>query len=235
MLILERAATGAGFAQPWWYYLVTPLWQLLPWTGVLLLAAGPSYERVRRQSNSPDRFLWCWAILPIALLSLSRGKHHHYIIAALCGLSPLLALGVLRCGKRVAVVAIAATILTSFYVHARVLPARDPSGEDRAFLQSVRSLVPAGVPLAATGGPEIARHIFYVAPPLIAVWNTADLPARIGDASVFYVVARQSAEGQLRDLGDVVSVAQSSRTRREKSAADRYTLFRIEKIAPGSH
>jgi 4-amino-4-deoxy-L-arabinose transferase-like glycosyltransferase len=40
-----RHAQGwAGFQQPWWYYLATALWQLLPWT--YLLWHGPGASRI---------------------------------------------------------------------------------------------------------------------------------------------------------------------------------------------
>ncbi|MGZ4966622.1 MAG: ArnT family glycosyltransferase [Chthoniobacterales bacterium] len=228
VLIVERALNGAGFEQPWWYYLVTWTWQLLPWTIALLFVVGASVNRARQERDSPDRFIWCWAILPIALLSFSRGKHHHYVIASLCAFSPLIALGLLRCGPRVATACLVLAVSGCLYAHARVLPANDPARDDRDFLRSVRSLVPAGAPLAATGGTEIARHIFYVDPPPVGVQNSLDLADRFAHVSTFFVIARQSAEQQLTKLGHIDVVAQSLHTRKEKSPADRFTLFRIE-------
>ncbi len=227
-LIVGRALTGSGFGQPWSYYLTTWIWQLLPWTMALFLAAGGSLRRAKHQPDSPDRFLWCWAVLPIALLSFSHGKHHHYIIASLCAFSPLIALGLLRCGPRIATTCIVLAIAGCLYVHARVLPAQDPARYDRDFLRSVRSLVPPTVPLAATGGPEIARHIFYIEPPPEGVQNPADLAKRFAKIPIFYLIARRSVEPQLTRLGHLGVVAQSKYTRKEKNPADRFTLFRIE-------
>jgi 4-amino-4-deoxy-L-arabinose transferase-like glycosyltransferase len=220
------------FDEPWWYYLVSWMWQLLPWTGALLLAARGSWQRAVQRRRSPDRFLWCWAIVPIAVLSLSRGKHHHYILAPLCGLTPLLSLGLLRLGSRVAAAAVALTVLGMFYAHGWVVPSVDPSWDDRQFLQSVRRYVPESVPLAAIGGPEIARHIFYVEPPLIATWHAAALRDKLGRVPVFYVIARQTSVPQLQELGETVQVAQSVKTRRERSPADRYTLFEVKTRRP---
>jgi len=65
--------------EPWWYYAVHVPYVILPWTIPALLGlwitgkdafAGPG----------PARFLWCWAILPPAVFSLSDGKHHHYLL-----------------------------------------------------------------------------------------------------------------------------------------------------------
>jgi 4-amino-4-deoxy-L-arabinose transferase-like glycosyltransferase len=227
-MTVERAWTGGGFGQPWWYYLGTVGWQLLPWTPALLFAARGSLTRARREPESPDRFLWCWAVLPIALLSLSRGKHHHYIISCLCAFSPLIALGLLRCGTRLTFACVGLAIAGSLYVHARILPAHDPSHYDRDFLRSVRSFVPHGIPLAAMSGQEIARHMFYVDPPPESVWTPADLVAQFGHVPVFYIITRRREESRLTKIGQVQVVSQSQRTRKEQSPDDRFTLFRIQ-------
>ncbi len=226
--IAHRALGDVGYAQPWWEYLTTAPWQLLPWTLALLLAVGPSFARARRNPDSPDRFIWCWGIIPIALLSLFPGKHHHYIISCLCAFSPLCALGLLRCGTRFAAACVALVVAGVLFVHARILPTKDRSPYDRAFLRSVRGLVPPGIPLAATSGQEIARHIFYVDPPPEGIWNLTDLAAKFGHVPVFYLITRRSAESQLAKIGHADVVAESERTSKEKSPADRFTLFRIE-------
>jgi hypothetical protein len=224
--IVKRTVGDVGYDQGWWHYLTTVPWQLLPWTAVLLLAVGPSWARARRTPDSADRFIWCWALAPIVVLSLFRGKHHHYIISCLTGLSPLCALGLLRLGTRVATAALVLAIAGIIFVHARILPERDRSREDRLFLKSVRNLVPDDVPLAATGGREIARHIFYVEPPPIGIWNPEDLD-RLGGAP-FYLITRRKLEDRLTKLGQVSVVAQSLHTRKEQTSADRFTLFRVE-------
>ncbi len=86
-------------AQPSWHYLTTIPVQLLPWTPLLLFCAASSLARAVRRPDSADRFLWCWAVLPIAVLSLPPHKHHHYIIHALPAASPVMALGVARIGQ----------------------------------------------------------------------------------------------------------------------------------------
>ncbi len=132
--IVRRAVGWTGYEQPWWYYLTTVPWQLLPWTLALLFAAGPSFARAWQRPDSPDRFIWCWGIVPIVLLSLFHGKHHHYIISCLCAFSPLCALGLLRFGIRFAAASVAVAIGGIFFVHARILPASDRSRDDRDFL-----------------------------------------------------------------------------------------------------
>ena len=233
--IARRALGESGYAQPWWYYLTTVPWQLLPWTPALLLAIGPSLARARRNPDSPDRFIWCWGSIPIALLSLVHGKHHHYIISCLCAFSPLCALALLRYGTRMAATCVAFVIGGMFFVHARILPAKDRSSSDRVFLRSVRSFVPPGIPLVAMSGQEIARHIFYVDPPPEGIWNPTDLAAKFGHVPVFYLITRRGAEPQLTKIGQTSVVAESQRTRNEKSPADRFTLFRIETGTLANH
>jgi 4-amino-4-deoxy-L-arabinose transferase-like glycosyltransferase len=94
-------ATGemAVFTKPVWYYLATWPVQLLPWTLALVVGAGPSLARAWREPGSADRFLWCWALVPLGLLSLPRGKGHHYLIHALPAVAPVMALGLGRLGE----------------------------------------------------------------------------------------------------------------------------------------
>jgi hypothetical protein len=223
---IEQRALGGQFDQPWWYYFTTAPWQLLPWTPALLVAAGPSLSRAWRHSTSADRFIWCWAIVPIAFLTLFRGKHHHYIIAPLCALSPICALGLLRAGTRWAITCVALAVAGILFVNARIMPIRDRCRDDRDFLMTVRSFVPSDVPLAATSGQEIARHIFYVEPPPQGVWDSANLKRYFPGMS-FYLIARQKEETRLTALGRVEMVSQSRHTRGEVGPSDRFTLFRV--------
>lgn len=293
--LFGRASGRVDFnIEPAWYYLTTWPWQLLPWTPLVLMGAGPSLRRAWHEGDSPDRFIWCWALLPPLVLSLSKGKHHHYLIHSLPALSPVMALGLLRCQEwflrrperailcgrlaewvlvpagitftaaaawylaavRSEVLVLGALVTAGFaacglslrrklltptfgllllvilgaelYVHVRVLPQRDPSAADRAFLSAVAQQVPAGARLFACGGPEVARHIFYIKRPVEGVWDPMDLAPRLLTPQRIYVVARARDEGVLRRLGRVTRIGQSARTRGEKSPNERYTLFRID-------
>ena len=92
-----RGAFG-GDPAPIWYYGPALLWQLLPWTPLLLFGAGPSLRRAWHDPDGPDRFVWCWALLPIALLSLAAFKHQQYILYAFPAFAPIMALGLVRVG-----------------------------------------------------------------------------------------------------------------------------------------
>ncbi len=103
VLRLESVGRAAGempvFTKPVWYYLTTWPVQLLPWTPALVIGAGPSLGRAWHEPRSADRFLWCWALVPLVLLSLPRGKGHHYLIHALPAVAPVTALGLRRVGE----------------------------------------------------------------------------------------------------------------------------------------
>lgn len=290
---IRRRLSGTFTGNPWWYYLTTPLWQLLPWTPFLFAGAAPSFARAFRDRDAPDRFLLCWALVPAIMLSLVPGKHHHYLIHCLPAVSPLIAIGLFRfvrwaCrraasspwraffgiavgaalfavapailgrsysfwraeawllgvllgvgiltagvlvlagrpGGSIAVLIAAAVVMTLF-VHARVLPRRDPSREDRIFLSSVHRFLPPRARLIATGGNEIARHIFYVQAPLEAVGEPARIGPRIRDSKPVFVITRARSMPALQCLGSVTRIAQSPRSRYEKNPEDRFTLFRL--------
>ncbi|MDZ4686975.1 MAG: glycosyltransferase family 39 protein [Planctomycetaceae bacterium] len=91
-----RAAGTLGYTKPFWYYLTTWPTQLLPWTPFLLIATPASWRRARNEPHGPDRFVWWWALSQPAVLSLSSGKHHHYLIYALPALTPIMALGLIQ-------------------------------------------------------------------------------------------------------------------------------------------
>ncbi len=86
--------------QPWWYYPVNLLWMLAPWTVVIPLGLRLTARKALRQRGSPERFLWCWALLVPLVYSLPHGKHHHYMLHALAPWAPLAAFGLLDLRQR---------------------------------------------------------------------------------------------------------------------------------------
>lgn len=65
--------------EPWWYYGVYLPYVLLPWTVPALIGLW-STRRAALTGPGPERFLWCWALVPPLVFSLSDGKHHHYLL-----------------------------------------------------------------------------------------------------------------------------------------------------------
>jgi 4-amino-4-deoxy-L-arabinose transferase-like glycosyltransferase len=65
--------------EPWWYYGAFVPYVLLPWSLPALIGLC-STAKDAFAGPGPARFLWCWAILPPLVFSLSDGKHHHYLL-----------------------------------------------------------------------------------------------------------------------------------------------------------
>ncbi len=82
--------------EPLWYYPQHLLWMLAPWTPLALLGLGITAKTARSEKNSPERFLWCWAILVPVVFSIPQGKNHHYLLHALAPWAILGTLGMLR-------------------------------------------------------------------------------------------------------------------------------------------
>jgi hypothetical protein len=61
------------------YYLIHLPWILFPWS---LAAIVGMVRAFRAEANSFDRFLVCWAIGDLLILSVPQGKHHHYYLHA---------------------------------------------------------------------------------------------------------------------------------------------------------
>ena len=237
---------GANFRAhaPPWYYLQSITWQLLPWTPFLLIGAGPSLARAWRERDSADRMLWSWAVVPIAVLSLPSYKHHHYIIHALPGLSPVIALGLMRVGRWIAAAApsrpraagwlcgaLFALVLAVLLVrHAPFLPNTDPSRADLAFLRRVDARVPAGERLIVSGGQPVARHVFYLDRPgrrAEGIWLPADIARHLRPGDTAHVVAHAGDAADLARIGAIEVLDASARARFEADPGRRYTLFRL--------
>lgn len=69
-----------AISRPLWYYLLKLPEVLAPWSVMAVLGLVLSRRAALFGRYSPERFLWCWAIVPIAILSVPHGKHHHYLL-----------------------------------------------------------------------------------------------------------------------------------------------------------
>jgi 4-amino-4-deoxy-L-arabinose transferase-like glycosyltransferase len=85
----------AQYDQPFWYYVAIVLpafcepWILASITGFIVTAGKAVRERA-----SAERFLWCWAILPVIVLSIHHRKHHHYFVPSIAPWAILSAVGI---------------------------------------------------------------------------------------------------------------------------------------------
>jgi 4-amino-4-deoxy-L-arabinose transferase-like glycosyltransferase len=87
--------------QPLWYYPITLSWATQPWTVPAAFGLLQIWRRAFDVSNSPERFLCCWAVLPIAVFSIASGKHHHYLLQCLAPWAMLASLGLIWLGNRI--------------------------------------------------------------------------------------------------------------------------------------
>jgi 4-amino-4-deoxy-L-arabinose transferase-like glycosyltransferase len=82
-----------GYLQEaWWYYLAFTPHVLLPWTVPALIGLWNT-RREAFAGPGRERFLWCCAIVPPAVFSLSDGKHHHYLLQCMAPWAVFAALG----------------------------------------------------------------------------------------------------------------------------------------------
>ena len=246
-------------AAPTWYYLMVLPWMLLPWTpfafvgavkgvGHLLCEApeGPFRQKV------PDpffRFVLIWAALPIVVLSLSRHKHHHYLLHALAPWTMLAAIGLIRVWERMVQaprwiplptgwrhgpVALAAVLLVlcigrlvmDFGQHLYF----DHYKEDRAFLTKACAYVPAGEPIlvdAQDGALTASWWLHYGHGRTRLLHNLTFLRDDRLNPTEVYVIARRHVAPELADYGTAEVVCESRHSRQEKTPNDRYTLFRL--------
>lgn len=79
--------------QPAWYYAAALPWVLLPWTPLAAIGIYRSASIAWRNREAAERFLLCWAIAPVAALSLASGKHHHYLLSCMAPWAMLAAIG----------------------------------------------------------------------------------------------------------------------------------------------
>ena len=82
--------------QPVWYYwanlpVVTAPWFFVAIAGLLLTAKIAFRER-----SSAERFVWCWAFVPILVLSVPGGKHHHYLLSSVAPWAMLTGIALVR-------------------------------------------------------------------------------------------------------------------------------------------
>lgn len=127
-----------------------------------------------------------------------------------------------------AAVLLSLIVVGHVYAQVVVMPRVDMSAADKRFLAEVERTVGREQVLAACGSQEMAQHIFYLARPIIGIWNPADLPQALPPSDQIFVIARGSTRAELALLGSVEQILQSTYTRREKSPADRFTLFRVQ-------
>ena len=114
------SGTYSDINEPWFYYLPTTAISLVPWTPACLIGLLATFldRRGRKPRSSvgeisqtgasafgyhPDpsalRFFLCWAMIPLLVLSIPRGKHHHYLVPLIAPWAVLGAIGLREIAK----------------------------------------------------------------------------------------------------------------------------------------
>ena len=83
------------YDQPFWYYVAVVLPAFLePWILASITGFIVTGRAAIHRPTSAERFLWCWAILPVILLSVPHRKHHHYFVPSIAPWAILSAVGI---------------------------------------------------------------------------------------------------------------------------------------------
>lgn len=298
----------AQYDQPFWYYVGVVLpafcepWILAAITGFIVTG-----RKAVRERASAERFLWCWAIMPVILLSIHHRKHHHYFVPSIAPWAILSAVGIAIIWRDLTkprprpmnpwipagIVAIVAGVGVALYkpiamkaFHAAVLPVSvstvavlaagivvcavaflfalsgrrgaiaagacflgvafaycwgqlvlpDLTTEDTAFLHRAEAEVPRDQPLlvnADLGGEmDFFRNQFYIRADAILLHNLSYLRDQQIAAPDVWVITRRYDLDKLEQLGAVEEKDASTHTRRERSPAERFTLFHLH-FKPG--
>jgi 4-amino-4-deoxy-L-arabinose transferase-like glycosyltransferase len=88
--------TGGFGHEPVWYYLISLLWTTLPWTPAMFVECASVLAGPWRKVSRSERFVLCWAIVPLIVLTIQARKHHHYLLPILPAWGILAALGAQR-------------------------------------------------------------------------------------------------------------------------------------------
>jgi 4-amino-4-deoxy-L-arabinose transferase-like glycosyltransferase len=104
---------GGYMREPWWYYGPHLLLNLLPWTPLAFVGLGATASKAWNEPRSAERFLWCWALGPVLVLSIPQGKHHHYLLSVCAPWAILAALGAVQVRE---------WLLTQKWLHRAALP-----------------------------------------------------------------------------------------------------------------
>ena len=192
-----------------------------------------------RNHWSVSWWVLCWAIVPLLVLSIPKGKHDHYLVPFLAPWAMLSALGLvqagawLKAGRRTMWVVMILLLLGYCGGEAFIAPGTDHTVEDTAFLMRCREKVPVDVPLFIDGklGPpgnlDFFRIQFYSRPDAVLLHNLTFLRDEKIKAPVVYVIARQRDQGVLQSLGGVQQIDQSPRSHDMDKPIGRFTLYRL--------
>jgi 4-amino-4-deoxy-L-arabinose transferase-like glycosyltransferase len=160
------------YDQPFWYYVVIVLpafcqpWILASITGFIVTARAAIHQRI-----SGERFLWCWAILPVIVLSIPHRKHHHYFVPSMAPWAILAAVGI--------------SIIWRDLTKPR----------ERPLKMGLASVVVAAVVVAAVASYQPIAHRFFHAEVSVGRIDVMALAAAVVvcAAALFWAISRRNA------------------------------------------
>jgi 4-amino-4-deoxy-L-arabinose transferase-like glycosyltransferase len=79
--------------EPWWYYFAHQPWNLFPWSICVFVGLAMTWRNVKTSGAGVERWIWCWALVPVLVFSYFRGKHHHYMLNCMAPWAVLAAYG----------------------------------------------------------------------------------------------------------------------------------------------
>jgi 4-amino-4-deoxy-L-arabinose transferase-like glycosyltransferase len=225
-----------------WYYLECLTWVLQPWLIPALVGMAITWRKVWHEGSAANRFLWCWAWLPLLVFSMSDGKHHHYMLHYLAPWAILAAQGTVWLWQRAAErwpLRRPDVLLVSGFASLLILYCAGfaikgeywhRSRADTAFLYEARRLVPRDQPLMINSADEALEGLrmqFYIGDTVYFLHNLSFvLDERVHTAKV-YVVTRYNRHAELEKYGHAEPLLKCKEARREKNQDDRWTLFRV--------
>jgi len=140
------------------FYFYTIPWLVLPWTIALLVGAKRLWRDAQPRSNSFDRYLWCWFLAGLGVLTLAAFRSKHYAIPILPPLSILAGkladLHIRKVGihaKRFYVVGFSVAAAIFLFIGGYVMPARDWRRPTVAFLNKHVPEIPRGATFYVAG------------------------------------------------------------------------------------
>ena len=231
-----RGRLDQGFMrEPAYYYLMNLPWAIFPWTLLAFVGLAWTWRQALTQGRTPERFLWCWALVPLVFLSLPNGKHQHYLLPALAPWAILGAVGAVRLWRylteswrlaatpRNAWIAASALFVMaaafSWAVEASPRLRHDRYTADRAFVREVKGAVPQGQTLLVLDdwGPlDASWLLFHLDGRAQLLHNvTFLLDERLGRDREVFVVARRHRARALAAFGRCERLFESACSRGE--------------------
>jgi 4-amino-4-deoxy-L-arabinose transferase-like glycosyltransferase len=225
--------------EPWFYYVPALVVAMLPWTPACLIGLSATAGAAFRRASKPLRFVWCWAIAPLIVLSIPHGKHHHYLVPLLAPWAILAAFGLVEIGRWLRAggktLAVVLTLLLAGYcLGSTFLAARtDHTIDDTAFLQRAAGEEEKNIPLfinaklGDVGNLDFFRIQFYSRPDAKLLHNLSYLRDQNITAARVYVITRARDEAKLQQLGTVIVLDQSVKSHEIPGPQGRFTLFEL--------